>query len=266
MDNDIINSVRQYIKKKNIPIIGAARAEALNQKAPPEFRPEDLLPGSKSILIYAKPLPGTVYLTPNTTNNSFYTFYTRSYLTNYKIIDETSDTACYMLEEAGYPSLPIPSYSPLRFYKGEPRGYISLKHAAVEAGLGKMGKNTLLIHPERGNTLRLGGLLTTMKWTYNEPAEYPELCPDGCDLCEKACPGNALNNGNIDIMRCLRYCVKHTMLPPKWLLPNMKWIVSKSRRISRFMELFSLSFFENYGIGCIACLEKCPHFPALKKI
>jgi L-lactate utilization protein LutB len=26
------------------------------------------------------------------------------------------------------------------------------------------------------------------------------------------------------------------------------------------MELFSLNFFEIYGIGCTACLKTCPHF------
>ncbi len=194
----------------------------------------------------------------------FYSFYTSAYASYYGLMNSAANTACLMMQDAGFPSLPIPSYSPLKFHNGEPRGLISLKHAAVEAGLGKMGKNTLLIHPNRGNIVRLGGLLTTMEWSCEEKKEYPKLCPAKCSNCIKACPVGALSDDGIDKMKCMGNCIKHTLMPPKWLLPYMKWGVSKSKLMTELMELFTLSFFESYGVGCFACLKACPHFPEKK--
>jgi epoxyqueuosine reductase QueG len=152
----------------------------------------------------------------------------------------------------------------LRFHDGEPRGAISLKHAAEEAGLGRLGKNTLLIHREKGNVMRLGGLMTALEWPPDFTGQIKDPCPDGCRKCEMACPVQALKDGSIDKTACLGRCIKHTLLPPAMMLPLVKRIVGSSRMLTRFMELFSLNFFELYGIGCIACLKACPYFPARK--
>ncbi len=261
MSKDVVGSVQRQIKQKGIPITAVAAAEELNRKAPEGFRPEDLLPGAKSMLIFAKPLPLAVYLAPNDPD---FLFYTRSFLTSYQVMDETANAVCLTLEEAGFLSLPLPAYGPMRFHEGEPKGLVSFKHAAAEAGLGKMGKNTLLIHPEHGNILRFGGLLTTMELTPGKPQPFPKLCPAKCRLCEEACPVGALDNGSIDKTRCMGNCIKHTLMPPQRLLPSMKGLVGRSRKMTHFMELFSHSLFGSYGIGCMACLLACPHFPGRK--
>jgi epoxyqueuosine reductase len=258
MRKSLINEVETYVQDRGIPILGAARADELNRRAPEGFRPQDMMPGAKSVLIFAKPLPQAVFQTPVNLDNMFYT---RSAYTYYQLMDSVANSVCLMLEGEGFLSLPIPAYSPLRFVEGEPRGLMSLKHAAARAGIGKIGKNTLLIHPEAGNVLRLGGLITALEWPVSEPAETDHICPDGCRRCEDACPVGALKDGEIDKVRCLGTCIKHTMLPPVWMLSFMKGIVGRSRMLTRFMELFSLNFFEIYGIGCAECLKACIHFP-----
>lgn len=266
MIEDLVNDIRKYFHQRDIPIISAASAEAYNNKAPEGFRPEEMLPGAKTIVIMAKPLPLSVFLAPK--NNMIYSFYTSAYSSYYGIMNSAASTACLMMQDAGFPSLPIPSYSPLKFHEGEPRGLISLKHSAVAAGLGKMGKNTLLIHPEHGNILRLGGLLTTMEWPLDEPdeaQEYQKLCPEKCTNCIDACPVQALSHDGIDKTKCMGHCIKHTLMPPQWFLPYLRWGVKKSRFMTNLMELFTLSFFESYGVGCFECLRKCPHFPSVPR-
>jgi epoxyqueuosine reductase QueG len=179
-------------------------------------------------------------------------------------MDRVALTVSTMIEEAGHLALPIPSYSPLRFYEGEPRGMFSLKHAAAEAGLGRLGRNTLLIHPKLGNVLRLGALLTEMEWPEVGTILNNELCPESCRACEMACPVHALKDGTINKTACLGKCIKHVFLPHAVMLPAMKWSVARSKILTRFMELFSLNFFEIYGIGCTTCLKACPHFPEKK--
>lgn len=253
-----VNQVENYIQQKDIPVIGSVDVESYDRIAPEGFRAKEMLPDAKTILILGKPLPRSIFLTPK--NNSLYSFYVSSYFTYYSIMNEATNTLSVMMENAGYPSLPIPSYSPLKFHDGEPRGLLSLKHAAAQCGIGKMGKNTLLIHPEFGNILRLGGLITTLEWPEKKMPELKKICPDGCTKCFKACPVGALSVDGINKMKCMGNCIKHTLMPPQWFLPYLKYGVNKSRILTRFMELFTLSLFESYGVGCIECLVNCPHF------
>ncbi|MEW6076370.1 MAG: hypothetical protein AB1724_01015 [Thermodesulfobacteriota bacterium] len=263
MTTPILDEIRATLEKNNIPLLGVADAGQLNRTAPEGFRPEDMLPGARSVLIVAKPLPLSIFQTPR--NRKIYSFYTSSFHTYYQATNEAVNTICLMLEDAGHAALPIPSYSPLKFHDGEPRGLISLKHAAVAAGLGKMGKNTLLIHPTEGNILRLGGLMTTLELPADGPGEFPKLCPEACHKCRDACPVGALSEKGINKMQCMGNCIEHLLLPPRWVLSLIRWPVGKSRFLSSLMDLFALSFFESYGISCFACLKACPHFPGNRK-
>lgn len=263
MKTEVVDRIQDHVNRENI-LMGAASAEALNVAAPEGFRPKDLLPGAKTVLIFAQPLPLAVFMVPGENNN----FYQRSSYTHYLIMDKLANDLSLMIQQTGYQSLPIPSYSPLRFFKGEPRGIISLKHAAVQAGLGKMGRNTLLINAGQGNIMRLGALATEIEWPEYPAINEKSLCPDKCRICEEACPVGALKDGNIDKMKCMGNCIKHILLPPKFMLPMMKRTVSASKLMTKFMELTSLNFFETYAIGCNACLKACIYFPGnkMKKI
>lgn len=78
------------------------------------------------------------------------------------------------------------------------------KSYARQAGLGWIGRNSLLIHPKYGSGLFLCEILI------NFPLEpYPPFTMDGCQNCHrclKACPTQAiLPNRSIDARRCLSY-------------------------------------------------------------
>lgn len=256
MKSGIVDKIRAHVAGENV-LMGAAAAEKLNAGAPEGFRPKDIMPGAKTVLVFARPLPLAVYQVPAENN----AFYQRSSYIQYLMMDKLANDLSLMIQQAGYPSLPVPSYSPLRFYEGEPRGIISLKHAAVCAGLGKMGRNTLLINREHGNVMRLGALATELEWPEYAETTHKSLCPDNCRLCEEACPVGAIKDGHIDKMKCMGHCIKHILLPPQFMLPLMKRTVAASKLMTRFMELTSLNFFETYSIGCSACLKACIHFP-----
>lgn len=260
MQKDIIDKINTYLEKENV-LMGAAPADVLNNLAPEGFRPKDLMPAAKTVMIFAQPLPLAVFQVPGENNS----FYQRSSYLHYLMMDKLSNDLSLLIQQAGYPSLPIPSYSPLRFYQGEPRGIISLKHAAVQAGLGKMGRNTILIHPKHGNIMRLGALATELEWLQYPEVTQKSLCPDNCRICEEACPVGAIKDGNIDIMKCMGNCIKHILLPPQFMLPLVKRTVAASKLMTKFMELTSLNFFETYSIGCSACLRACIHFPGNRK-
>lgn len=258
MAKDIREKVKNFLAEKEIPVFGVASAESLNMKAPEGFRPMDMLKNAKSVLVLGKPLPLGVFHTPNAMKNKFYT---QAFSTYYKMMDNATVSLALMIEENGVLSIPVPAYSPITFHQGEPRGLLSLKHAAVEAGIGVMGKNSLLIHPRYGNILRLGALVTEMEWEEETPVFDRDLCPSDCHMCERVCPVSAIDNGKIDKMKCMGNCISHVFIPPKRLLSPMKWALKKSRILSNLMDVFVYNFFESYGINCLACLKACRRFP-----
>jgi epoxyqueuosine reductase len=81
------------------------------------------------------------------------------------------------------------------------------KALAVRAGLGFIGRNHLLIHPQLGPQILLGELLTTLDLHTDEPFEA--ACGE-CDRCTKACPTGALRpDGFLDARKCISYLTQY---------------------------------------------------------
>jgi epoxyqueuosine reductase len=85
---------------------------------------------------------------------------------------------------------------------------------AAQAGLGWIGKNTLLLNKKFGSFLFLGEILTDAELTPDEPVE--NLCKT-CTACLEACPVGALEEpGLLNANKCISYLtLEHrSALPP----------------------------------------------------
>jgi epoxyqueuosine reductase len=115
------------------------------------------------------------------------------------------------LEARGYLSVPIPSSEPYEYWDKERRhgrGIISLKHSAQLAGLGRIGKNTLLINEKFGNRLWLGAIISSAEIEPDEPTK--NFCPDSCHICLDNCPQKALDGVSIVQDKCREICFSST--------------------------------------------------------
>lgn len=89
-------------------------------------------------------------------------------------------------------------------YAGVDSSPILEKGYAHKAGLGWIGKNSLLLHPQFGSWTFLSELLVSLELEPDPASEF-----DGCGTCQcciRACPTQAiLPNRTIDARRCLSY-------------------------------------------------------------
>ena len=114
---------------------------------------------------------------------------------------------------------------------------ISDKLWAQQAGLGWIGKNTLLINPQLGSFCNIAEIVTTASVDqYDTPLE--NRCGD-CRLCLDACPNHALDAENqwLDANRCTSY---HTIENRQPQLPSA---------LNR----------NGYAFGCDCCQLVCPY-------
>ena len=116
-------------------------------------------------------------------------------------------------------------------------GAILERSHAQQAGLGFVGKNTMLIHPRRGSYFFLGEIVTSLEFEqYDEP--HRESMCGSCTRCMNDCPTDAFPAPFVlDARRCISY---HT-------IENKGWIDRDLR-----------SDFGNWIFGCDICQDVCP--------
>lgn len=165
--------------------------------SPKGFHPRDVLPSCQSVIVFACRFPvGTL-----TCNSPIP--YTRVRNSITAKMDAIALDLCIELEKHQIVSAPIPTNESLWDKgTGRYRSIISLKHAAMAAGLGTVGRHSLLITPEFGSMVWLGAVLCAQEL---EPDEMKEAICDNCNLCVEACPVNALENEEMAQLNCWEY-------------------------------------------------------------
>lgn len=171
------------------------------KEAPEGFHPLDVFKGTNSIIVFAMESPKGLF---EVETNVPYT------MIKNKLADKLNEISMAIvreLDKEGYTAIPIPADEPYEYWdqeRMEGRGILSLKHLAVAAGMGTIGRNTLLINKTYGNRLYLGAVLTDAVLEEDPLAE--KLCIEGCSKCIDACPGKALTSEGIKQIKCRKVC------------------------------------------------------------
>ena len=120
---------------------------------------------------------------------------TRHYLHNYRMInwllDQTAAKIAIAIQTAGYSALPIPA-SQIVDWEAQ-TAHLSHKMIAIRAGLGWIGRNNLLVHPQFGSKIRLATILTDMPLRTDAPLQRD--CGD-CRKCIAVCPVSAISDSH----------------------------------------------------------------------
>jgi epoxyqueuosine reductase len=121
---------------------------------------------------------------------------------------------------------------------------------AQRAGLGFIGKNRMLIHPELGCQILLGELITTLQLQPDEPLEN-QSCGD-CGKCLRVCPTGALApDGSFDARKCISYLTIEEKVAQASCLSHVTPV--SEPRCDRDGRI------PGYIFGCDECILACPH-------
>ena len=111
---------------------------------------------------------------------------------------------------------------------------------AVDAGLGELGRNGLLITPQFGPRVRLCKVITDLPLEPDDPIDLgvQKFCED-CKKCSKECPSKAITSGE-------RIEWADKISSSRGL---MKWAINPKK---------CFSFWNSNGVDCANCITSCP--------
>ena len=259
---DLTFEVKAFVREQlGADLVGIAPVERF-EKAPEGHKPEDILPGARSVIVFAYDMLESTFKSPK------HVVYSLRYWELGRRVQFLGYDLCRFIDHKGYYAIYLQSTAPLDM-SSEGRGIFadfSYKHAAVEAGIGEMGWNRLLITPQFGPRVWLSAAITTAPLT-PDPRFEQSLCPrDDCRICLDECPVGALTpetEEGIDKRKCLRaedvglYAVlkhiKGTMLEQD---PQKKLDRALGPKTWNIWQ--DLKYGMGYGDGCNRCMAVCP--------
>ena len=204
-------TIKNYILGScGMDAVGIAPADALDDERA-GFRPEDILPGAKSIVVFLKRIPDGIIQAAfrnkedgNADAFSVYAAFGRELTPNMNLFFMQFNIAQFIERSFGFTSVPIPSgpmqnvtptNTPLPAFVGA-KHIFSILHparAAVAAGLGEIAWNNAFVTAENGPRQGIGLVVTTMELDCDVPYSGPKLCdPEKCGICSRVCPVHAI--------------------------------------------------------------------------
>lgn len=199
------NHIKNLAAGLGADLCGIAPIDRFNH-APEGFHPQDVFSECRAVIVLAS------RFALGTLQAEAYVPYT--FVRN-RMVEKMDSIAFELANELdlnGVTAAPIPSAEPYAYWDAERRhgrGILSLKHAGELAGIGRIGKNTLLVNERFGNMMWLSAVLVSEELETDPLAAY-EGCIPGCKLCLEACPQKALNGVTIDQKLCRSRSVTNT--------------------------------------------------------
>jgi len=240
-DLELTEQTRRFARKIGADLFGVAKAGILAD-APEGFRPQDILPDCQAVIVVGKRLSdATVETTPSRMFDTMY-FAVNSYLD--RLLVQVVD----FLTSAGFKGVAVGPHS----LDGKLlMGDLSQKHAAVAAGLGRFGLQSLVLTPQFGPRQRWGAIVTNAPLKPGPPLKVDLCRPAKCGYaCIENCPAKVFSERNTEGITDRKF------------LPGglwHYWNINKSGcREYRAEKKKALGWVTEGGHACAVCLKVCP--------
>ncbi len=191
------DEIKEVAYRNGVDLFGIASVDRFDQ-APEGFHPRDIYSKTKTVIAYAIKIPAETLYAENPVP------FTHVNTLGMQKMDMISFNISSELDRLGLKNILIPTDDPYLYWddeKQEGRAILSLRHVGYMAGLGKLGRNNLLINKDYGSLIQLGALLTKEIFEPDPMADY-EVCPPKCRICLDNCPQKALTEETVIQKNC----------------------------------------------------------------
>ncbi|MCX7923539.1 MAG: epoxyqueuosine reductase [Clostridia bacterium] len=174
--------------------------------SPKGFHPTDIYSKCKSVIVFVKKMPSEIIMADSLVPYSHNAFII------YPELDKIGLELSRVLEKKGVSAVPVPCDTPYEYWDAEishGMGILSMRHAGYLAGLGVLGKNTLLVNKELGNMVYIGAVLADIEFE-PDPVITESICPPNCRICLEACPQKALDGITANQALCRQGSISKT--------------------------------------------------------
>jgi len=187
------SQIKEYASSMGMAMCGVSGVDRF-ETSPRGSHPCDILPGCKSVIVVGAALiDGVIQVNFRAFEEGrfdlkgIYGTYGYSTLPNFELTYVCYAMARYIESNSDAVATPC-STGPMT------NGFqISIRHAAVAAGLGELGHMSIVITPEFGPRARFGVILTTMEIEPDPVYDGKRLCnAEKCGICAKVCPTGAI--------------------------------------------------------------------------
>ena len=185
--SEIKNEVRTFLQKYGVDIVGFT-------EIPSGLRISEITEDFPRAIVFGYPLSRAVL---NTIENQPTLIYKHHYKTVNWLLDQTAFHLVRFITQKAKRAIAIPA-SQIVDWKNQ-RGHLPHKILAREAGLGFIGKNGLVVHPEYGAQVRYASVLTDLEFESDQRLE--QTCRD-CQRCIAVCPAQAISKDGLNLNRC----------------------------------------------------------------
>lgn len=191
--------VIQIAKDCGADLAGIAGAETLNA-FPPDPRwpqtPERMSPDAKSVIVLALRVPVASFRTREPEP------YQMMNMMINRRLDKIARRVSEKLEKRGHFGLVMNNNSTDWELKSGTYGHLSLRHLAVEAGMGTLGLGVNFMCVEYGPRVNLAVVVTDAELEPGTPMTEQLCIGEGCSRCLYACPTDAVLHFHIDKRQC----------------------------------------------------------------
>jgi epoxyqueuosine reductase QueG len=256
--------------KAGARVVGIAPVEAFREKVPEGYRPEDILPGARSVVVAGGDGPTAgAWRSPDNRVMEITGYDLRENVAIHAMCDFIEGTLAHQAIQA--PSLPVHGHEPP----------MSMMHAAELAGLGTRSLAAhIILNPEYG-LLYYAALITTLPLEPDVPLAKPACPHPGCVAmykrigttpCLRVCPAclaGTVQDGRIqastyDREKCHSRAQTYGIGSfQKGLLQIVNEDDRDRRRTMIYSDFFtksiqSLGFFRDSIAQCFECMRVCP--------